>query len=89
MTECLENCHLCGHVMASGAPVCPGCFATSDPSARAAIANERSAEMNRLAHRQRLAKRQQVRFVVAICIMFVMFVALVVGMAAVEEMLSG
>jgi hypothetical protein len=34
MTEFLDECHLCGHVMASAAPACPNCFARSDPFAR-------------------------------------------------------
>ena len=36
MTEFLDECHLCGHVMASAAPACPNCFARSDPFAREA-----------------------------------------------------
>jgi hypothetical protein len=40
-----EICHVCGHVMSSDAPVCPGCFAKSDPAARAAIALLRLKEL--------------------------------------------
>ena len=44
MNEFLDECHLCGHVMASAAPACPNCFGRSDPIAR---------EANRLARARR------------------------------------
>jgi hypothetical protein len=39
MNEVLESCHLCGADMGSRAPICPKCFARSDPEARQAIRN--------------------------------------------------
>ena len=41
MNEILEPCHLCGADMGSRAPICPKCFARSDPTARGAIRLER------------------------------------------------
>ena len=51
MSEFLDNCHLCGHEMASNAPACPNCFARSDPAAREAIRQSK--------HEQWLAKHQR------------------------------
>lgn len=43
MNEYLDTCHLCGHPMASNAPVCPQCFGRSDPMARQAMRLHRQA----------------------------------------------
>lgn len=43
MDEFLDACHLCGHAMASNAPICPKCFARSDPEARDSIRQLRKA----------------------------------------------
>jgi hypothetical protein len=60
MNEILEPCHLCGADMGSRAPICPKCFARSDPTAREAIRLERErvkAEQARL-EAQELAWQQ-------------------------------
>ena len=44
MKEFLDECHLCGHVMASAAPACPNCFGRSDPAAREAGRRQRRKE---------------------------------------------
>jgi hypothetical protein len=45
MTAYMDTCHVCGHVMSSDAPACPGCFAKSDPAARHMLARMRLADL--------------------------------------------
>jgi hypothetical protein len=58
MNEFLDECHLCGHVMASRTPICPKCFGKSDPAARQQL--QLAAQDLQLAQEsQRAAEAQQ------------------------------
>ena len=61
MTEFLDECHLCGHVMASAAPACPNCFARSDPFAREARREAQRIEQARRAMQQAKAWEEDLR----------------------------
>ena len=57
MTEHLDFCHLCGTPMGSHSPICPKCFARSDPAARNAIRAMQEAQ-HAAETRERLAQEQ-------------------------------
>lgn len=60
MSEFLDECHLCGSPMASAAPICPKCFARSDPVAREARYHAKLLEKAQARLRQRIAQQQQI-----------------------------
>jgi hypothetical protein len=68
MTAYMETCHVCGHVMSSDAPACPGCFAKSDPLARDAVSILRQAEMEREQAEEERAADENDRFVTTLVI---------------------
>lgn len=57
MMEHLDFCHLCGAPMGSHAPICPKCFARSDPQARKEIQRIQMAR-NAAEMRERIAQEQ-------------------------------
>jgi hypothetical protein len=61
MTEFLDECHLCGHVIASAAPACPNCFGRSDPVAREARREAQRIEQARRAMQQAKAWEEDLR----------------------------
>ena len=88
MTEYLEACHLCGHMMASSSPICPGCFAKADPAARQRLRVAIQAEIaasdrqRREKQKEELANQNELNTYLVLCFVGLLVIILIAAFSS-------